>query len=113
MRAFVVETKHLSRGVMDFGWGNGYVVIPKGNPLHGLHYDEINDMGVEINGGLTFSCSVDKLSWKELLPEDKGGWVVGFDTAHSWDTLVMWPNEQSVMKEAENLKQQLHDICSK
>lgn len=90
------------------GWGNGYVTIPKGHPLHGKDYDIIHDLipKLHVNGGLTFSDSADSLKWNELPKGSEGSWVVGFDTAHSWDTLEMWSKEK-VMEEAENLKNQL------
>jgi len=102
MRAFIKPTHMPGYG----GWGNGYVVIPKGNPLHGLHYDKIN---VEVHYGLTFSEPASELSeWPEILPEDKDGWVVGFDTLHSGDTEYKWP-EFAVMDEANRLKEQLEN----
>ena len=109
MKAFVKENTWLTRkSFMDFGWGNGYVVIPKGHVLHGISYNGIHELipNLEVNGGLTFSDTVDTLSWKEIPKGSEGGWVVGFDTAHSWDTLEMWSKEK-VMEEAENLKNQL------
>ena len=89
---------------IERGWGNGYVVLPKGHKYHGSEYDEID---VNVNGGLTFSESVDSLDWDELTEKDKGGWVIGFDTAHAWDNLELWPDAQSVMKECERLMKQL------
>lgn len=108
MRTFIKQSTHL--GMMDTGWGNGYVVIPKGHKLHGKGYDEISDLAnIDINGGLTFASSIDNLDldfWSEIMPEDANGWVVGFDTAHYGDTLANWP-EREVMREAEYLKEQL------
>lgn len=109
MKAFIRENKHLEvKNMMDFGWGNGYVVIPKGHPLHGKAYDVIHDLmpELETNGRLTFSDTADTLEWDELPKGSKNGWVVGFDTVHSWDTLERW-SEEKVMKEAEKLKKQL------
>jgi hypothetical protein len=101
-------------GFYDIGWGNGYAVIPEGHPLYGKHYDEINDY-VSCNGGLTYSSdykSMDK--WVEkgwLLPEDEGGWIVGFDTAHYMDTLEKWPKE-AVEKHAQELAEQLEKLSN-
>jgi hypothetical protein len=108
MKTFIVENTHLTRSAhMDFGWGNGYVIIPKGHPAHGKHYDQID---VDVNGGLTFSDSVENLkaqSWQqEFTEEDAGGWVVGFDTAHYMDTLAKWPKER-VQEETDRLREQL------
>jgi len=42
MKAIIKENTWLTRGgYMDFGWGNGYVLIPEGHPLHGKPYDDI------------------------------------------------------------------------
>ena len=51
MKTFLRENTWLTRGITDFGWGNGYVLIPQGHPLHGKHYDEID---VDVHCGLTF-----------------------------------------------------------
>lgn len=110
MKIFVKENTWLKRSrFRNFGWGNGYVVIPKGNMLHGKSYNEIHDLipMLDANGGLTFADSVDDLkTWKEIPKDCDGGWIVGFDTAHSWDTLEKW-DKQAVILETENLKKQL------
>ena len=114
MEAFVKENTWLTRmSFIDFGWGNGYVTIPKGHPLHGKGYDEIHDLvpALEVNGGLTFADSANDLKWDELPENSEDAWVVGFDTAHSWDTLEMWSKE-AVMEEAEKLKIQLENYVS-
>lgn len=84
------------------GWGNGYVIIPKGHRFHGKHYDEIP---VDVHGGLTFSEYASDLGWPELADESDG-WVVGFDTGHFADNASRWTKE-NVIKETEYLKQQL------
>ena len=109
MKSFIKENTFLTRdSFMDFGWGNGYVVIPKGHKLHGMNYNDIHDAipSLSVNGGLTFSASADSLAWDEIPEGSEGCWVVGFDTAHSWDTLEMWGVNQ-VKLEAENLMDQL------
>jgi hypothetical protein len=87
----------------SWGWGNGYVVIPKGHPLHGLHYLKIQ---VDVVGGLTFAKSVEDIKaiwkWEELPKGTEGGWVVGFDT----DNYPDW-DKKKVKEETEKLKQQL------
>jgi hypothetical protein len=90
---------------VDFGWGNGYVLIPEDHPLHGKHYDDID---VDVHGGLTWSKLVDEqlLTVFRLDKEDLGTWCVGFDTAHLNDNLSTWPKE-AVQKETERLKDQL------
>ena len=38
------------------GWGNGYIIIPEGHPLHGMNYNDIEDKyGLAVHGGLTYS----------------------------------------------------------
>jgi len=114
MKAFVKENTWLTRNsFMDFGWGNGYVIIPKGHPLHGKNYDEIHDLipALVVNGDLTFADSADDLKWDELPDNSEGAWVIGFDTAHSWDTLEKWCKD-AVMEEAERLKNQLAEYVS-
>jgi hypothetical protein len=109
MKVFIKENTWLTRkSFMDFGWGNGYVVIPKGHVLNGKSYDEIHELipNLKVNGGLTFSDTADTMTWKEIPKGSEGGWVIGFDTAHSWDKLENWSQEQ-VMLEVLNLKEQL------
>lgn len=103
MRTFVKKNTWMQG--RNTGWGNGYVVIPKGHKCHGKDYDDID---VEVHGGLTFSDAADDIKdWPEIIEEDKGGWVIGFDTAHYDDDLNKWPNAKLVMEEAEILKDQL------
>lgn len=83
------------------GWGNGYVAIPEGHPCFGMEYDSID---VSVHCGLTFSGK-DKL--KGQPEETKGMWVVGFDTLHAGDSMEAWPDKESVMNEANDLKEQL------
>ena len=88
------------------GWGNGYVVIPKGHPAHNINYGEIF---VDVHGGLTFSNNVDSLNkedFPELTNEMAGCWVVGFDTAHFGDNLENWTKER-VIDETNDLRLQL------
>lgn len=104
MKTFVKEITRLT--CISHGWGNGYVVIPKGHPLHGKDYDDIN---VSVHGGLTFGISAKELDWEELTEEDKEGWVVGFDTAHGDDSSSNWP-KQRVVKETKRLAKQLKKL---
>lgn len=52
---------------------NGYVGVPKGHPLFGAAYDDVN---VDVHGGLTFAG---------YLPMDRKNWYLGFDCAHFMD----------------------------
>lgn len=90
------------------GWGNGYVLLPKGHKWHGKHYD---DIPVEIHGGLTFSepiteDMVEGENWEQYLTkEDVGCWMIGFDCAHFGDTPQSCPRE-FVESETQKLKEQ-------
>lgn len=97
------------------GYANGYVAVPKDHPYFGKDYDDID---VEVHGGLTFACSGDKVTARDL-PEteviegnlgnlDENWWVFGFDTCHYMDTLDRWPRE-AVIVETLNLKKQLEE----
>ena len=102
----------MPQSIMKHGWGNGYVIIPKGHKLHGKHYDELNKRkAISVNGGLTFSELADKNAIKQfgLSNEDKGSWIVGFDTCHGWDNLDNWPKEK-VQQEADKLLSQLKSL---
>lgn len=109
LRSFVKENTWLTRhSIMDFGWGNGYVVLPVGHKYHGVDYDNIP---CEVHYGLTFSDLITEdfiENWPELTKEDLGGWLVGFDTAHHNDTLEKWPKER-VQEEADQLLKQLSE----
>ena len=69
MKTFIVENTWLPRNSshFDFGWGNGYVLIPIGHPLHGKNYDDIN---VNVHGGLIFSGLVN-ITMVEVYKLDK------------------------------------------
>ena len=109
LKFIVRENIWLMRGVMDFGWGNGYVCLPEGHPCFGMDYGRIHELyNIDVNGGLTFSESSDGLKWDDL-PEGHW-WVVGFDTAHSWDSLERWPDKESVEFEAKRLLNQLENL---
>lgn len=106
MKTIIIENTWLTRGLINFGWGNGYVLIPEGHPCHGKHYEKIK---VDVHGGLTFSETVndDTLKWcDQLTKEDTGSWLVGFDTCHFSDSLESWPKEK-VQDEADRLMKQL------
>lgn len=107
MKTFIKQNTWLPG--MKTGWGNGYVIIPKGHELHGKHYDYID---VEVHGGLTFSELASELKWDEIDESDKEGWVVGFDTAHFNDSAVNWPKHM-VQKETNRLMEQLKNYSLK
>jgi len=62
-------------GLMELGWGNGYVGLPKWHPWFNLHYD---DIPVDIHGGLTYAD----------FDDETGLWIIGFDTHHHQDNMT-------------------------
>jgi len=107
MKTFIVENTWLPRNSsnFDFGWGNGYVLIPIGHPLHGKNYDDIN---VNVHGGLIFSglVNITMVEVYKLDKEDIGTWCVGFDTTYNNDTLREWTKER-VQEETNKLRDKL------
>lgn len=97
MKWFVRETNWLPES-MRKGWGNGYVVIPKGHPLYGKDY---MDYDLDIHGGVTFASFGKDFNWDgiELRDDD---WVIGFDTNHSYDTKESW-TKSNVISETKRL----------
>lgn len=88
------------------GWGNGYVIIPAGHPF--WKQDIWEGFPVNVHGGLTYSGMVDYLrpEWHKFKPQDRFSYVIGFDTAHAYDSLGKWPKSR-VMMEAYNLEAQV------
>jgi hypothetical protein len=86
----------LPKSYFEYGWGNGYVLLPKNHPYYGIDYDSVN---LNAHGGLTFSrefISENFLKWVEGLEFDgditiknfkevDGYWMFGFDTSHYGD----------------------------
>ena len=108
IKTFLIESMHLDRTIMEHGWGNGYVIVPKGHPLHGKHYTDESTWDLDVSGGITLSESVGSLhSWVHTFDEeDKESWVFGWDTAHYMDTLAKWPKEK-VQEETDRLAAQI------
>ena len=100
----------------DFGWGNGYVLLPHNHPLYDVHYDDIS---VNVHGGLTFSERFDSENFLEWIKDldfhgdvtlenyqkFEGYWMIGFDTAHYGDDLISC-SEHYVVNETEDLLEQ-------
>jgi hypothetical protein len=107
MKTFIIENTWLPRNSshFDFGWGNGYVLIPVGHPIHGRHFENIN---VRVYRDLTFSELVDSdmIERWGLDKEDEGTWCIGFDTAHLGTSLKEWTKEK-VQEETYKLRNQL------
>lgn len=73
------------------GWGNGYVSVPVGHKFYGKSYSELEEMYENfylVPGGLTYS------------EEEESGWVLGFDSAHTFNNPVQhnkdWVKEKTV-----------------
>lgn len=41
------------KGEPAFGWGNGYVSVPKAHPYYGKHYDELPF--IDVHGDVTYT----------------------------------------------------------
>jgi len=104
---------------MDFGWGNGYVLLPKNHPLYGEDYDAVSVNTIDIHGGLTYGCEFDSnhfIKWINSREIDgdvtmnnyqkfNGYWMFGFDTSHLGDSLLTCPKSY-VMSQTINLLEQ-------
>lgn len=109
MEAFIIEsTKGAFESEHEFlerGWGNGYVVVPKGHWLEDVSQYNID---VKVHGGLTFGAKINK-SFVEAFNFPKefiGRKVFGFDTSHFGDNKENW-SKDNVQKEAEALAEKL------
>lgn len=112
MKHIIKETTHIKRKYegldfeLDFGWGNGYVLLEKDHKYYNVDYDKIP---VYVHGGLTYGNIIteDNLNrWSELEKDDIGKYMIGFDTMHYNDTLQFWSKER-VEEETIFLKNQL------
>lgn len=78
MRTIINENTWLSRSCMDFGWGNGYVILDQDHPDFGKHYDDIE---VSIHGGLTFGQFITEETisdiWPDITKDDIGKYMIG------------------------------------
>jgi len=83
--------------LLNGGYGNGYVTVPKNHPYYGL--DEFDDrvMDLEVHGGVTFAA------------ETEDGWTFGFDTLHYGDNPDNCTREYCI-NEALDLYTQLKQI---
>lgn len=108
---FIIET-HLNRAYCDVGWGNGYVLLPKGHPWYGKFYTDID---VYVHGGLTYS-DLFPYNWfagdrhfemcEQLnINKLKDFWCIGFDCSHYDDDLTTCP-QSYVWEQAKSLHEQ-------
>lgn len=87
---------------IDYGWGNGYVILDEWHPWFGMDYDEIP---VHIHGGLTLGRYISEFdtTWcTDIKDSEIGKYLIGFDTCHYGDNLANWSKED-VQKEANRL----------
>ena len=47
MKVVIKKITWFPRENMDFGWGNGYVLIPENNPLHRKDCDDIYEIQID------------------------------------------------------------------
>ncbi len=100
------------------GYANGYVAVPPEHPLHGIDYNDVEE--IDIHGDLTFSKSVNEIKsdgWgndTECIDFDnfadipKDYWVFGFDTMHFDDG--PHHNREWCINETKNLMEQLEEV---
>lgn len=118
MKAIIVKNRGFEAEIAKFpqlkdmlegGWGNGYVALPKGHPMHGMDYDQIHNKfpSIQVHCGLTFSAKAKFFKRRVAeLELANSHWVIGFDTRHAWDTLQAWPQHR-VLQETESLLGQI------
>lgn len=107
------------KGMFEFGWGNGYILLPHNHPFYGIDY---NSLSIDIHGGLTFgdyfsnSLFLDWIEDKEIFGDvnrdnfemfDKY-WMIGFDTSHFGDCKESC-SKDFVINEVNNLLEQCLD----
>lgn len=87
-------------GTPVFGWGNGYVSVPKTHPYYGKHWEDLSH--IDVHGYVTYTDYLDQTNQQ---------WLIGFDCQHGMDTLENCPKsyveEQvrklyTILKESEN-----------
>lgn len=102
---------------LEYGWGNGYVAIPKEHPFFGKSYDEIDSV-IDVHGGITFSKLLSKTNpefkrhWDIKSSDMQNWWVFGFDTGHYGDDLQKWP-KKAVEKETKRFAKELFNVVDK
>lgn len=100
----IVNSQLLMKGLLSFGWGNGYVGLPQGHPYYGKDYSSIE---CEVHGGLTFAGPGEALRALPLAIPDY--WWIGFDTSHYGDNPTDH-SEQFVREETDRLRDQMVSV---
>jgi hypothetical protein len=89
----------IARNPALFFWC-GYVGVPKGHPLYGKEYDDIDGI-VEVHGGLTYSSACSGHICHTPAPGDPDElYWLGFDCGHAFDTS---PGMTALNKEMQDL----------
>jgi len=83
------------------GWGNGYAIVPKGNPLYGV--EEFYESGFDLNEDSEITYA------GYMVIQGAERWVIGFDTAHHGDNILKWPKE-AVERSAKKLAEEVAKI---
>ena len=114
------EYKNYNYYILNLGThSTAYIEIPEGNKLYGKDYNEIYDMGydIDVHGGLTYSDD-------KLMGIKSKSWFIGWDYAHAGDytgynelfssNLLMneekkWTTEE-IIKECEHAIDQISDL---
>ena len=90
----VITNKNQRLDGRDRGESNGYLVIDdKNHPWFGKDY---HDIDVDVHGGLNFSSEIVKghiSVYEELVEDDIGSWMIGFDTCHLYDSYSRWTDD--------------------
>ncbi len=95
--------------ILKFGWGNGYVAIPKNHPFYGSDFNTPELWDLEVHGGITFADLGERLFLSEKLKNKVSKmWVLGFDTGHRGSEI--FSTEELVMEETLKLREQLIKI---
>jgi hypothetical protein len=81
----ILEAQLGRKSVLTFGWGNGYIGLPKYHPFAFKDRSEIPPIASQVwtYGGLT-----------EVFGEEY--YVFGFDTCHLWQNEENWPESRVV-----------------
>ena len=77
------------------GWGNGYVVLPKGHKYHGKNYDDIMS-GCKFCEELTFAQY-----------DEEDNWIVGWDSNHLGQNKENYPFKV-VLDQTRKLEEELN-----
>lgn len=109
MKAIVRPTEFKDKET-SHQWYNGYVLIPKGHPLHGVYHEDIyHDCIIE----LSLSGLAEEHRYiTEIEESDLDSWIIGFHTYHVDNHPEDWQKED-VASEVSKLKNFVESIKSK